>query len=61
MRIGRMLLWMFVTGAGLLALAVILEKAWPLFLLFPAFGLAIPMVGDEASEESPAPQIPPNT
>ncbi|MCA1727045.1 MAG: hypothetical protein LC722_05165 [Actinobacteria bacterium] len=65
MRIGRMLAYMFVTGVGLLVLAAVLEKAWPLFLLFPAFGLAIPLVGDRAQDESPAsdtpvPQTPPN-
>lgn len=43
MHIGRMLGWMFVTGTGILLWANAIGKAWPLFLLFPVFGLAIPI------------------
>jgi hypothetical protein len=40
MRIGFMLLFMFVTGAGALVAANATEQAWPLFLIFPAYGVA---------------------
>jgi Na+/glutamate symporter len=54
MRIGRMLAWMFVTGTAILVWANAIGKAWPLFLLFPAFGLAIP-VGLSGAGKEPAP------
>jgi hypothetical protein len=38
-----LLLTILVTGAGLLALAEVTGKSWPLFLIWPAFGAALPL------------------
>jgi hypothetical protein len=52
MRIGFMLLFMFVTGAGFLLAAVVTEQAWPLFLIFPAYGVA-PLLATRGADEAP--------
>ncbi|MEX2459525.1 MAG: hypothetical protein WD770_11150 [Actinomycetota bacterium] len=56
MRIGWLLLFMAVTGAGFLLMAGVLETSWPLFLIWGAYGLAIPLAsrGTDEDDEAPA-------
>lgn len=47
-----MLLLMLVAGAGTVAAAAISGEAWPLFLIWPAYALAIPLARER---DGPAP------
>ena len=52
MRIGFMLLFMFVTGAGFLVASAVTGEAWPLFLIWPAYGVA-PLLATRGADEAP--------
>ena len=54
MRIGWLLLFMAVTGAGFLLMAGALEASWPLFLIWGAYGLAIPLASRGVDEDGAA-------
>jgi hypothetical protein len=60
-RIGWLLLFMAVTGAGFLLMAGVLEASWPLYLIWAAYGLAIPLASrgvdddDGAADDTPEP------
>lgn len=60
MRIGFTLAWMFFTAVLFLALAVMLAKAWPLFLLFPAYGAVLLFNRQEPPVPDPLPGEPPH-
>jgi hypothetical protein len=54
-RIGWLLLFMLVTAAGFLVMAAALETSWPLFLIWVAYGAAIPLASRGADEEEAEP------
>ena len=57
MRIGFMLLFMLLAGAGPIFAADAIGKAWPLFIVFVAYGIA-PLLATrgthEGADEGPA-------
>jgi hypothetical protein len=54
MRIGFLLLFMFVSGAGLLIASDALDSAWPLFGIWALYGLALPLASRGAEDDDPA-------
>ena len=55
MRMGFMLLFMFVTGAGFLVASAVTGEAWPLFLIWPAYGVA-PLLATRGADEATEPE-----